>query len=177
MISYKDIPGWFDFEATYDFLVDTIPDGGTFVECGAWMGRSSSYLCDIGNRKGINIFIVDTWKGSDSEIHNQHKIATEIDLYEVFNENMVGRSYTAFKEDSVIASKRFDDDSLDVVFIDMDHTYESVCKDIDAWLPKVKNDGYLAGHDYMDMWPTVKRAVNDKLGNLDVMVGCWLYKK
>lgn len=177
MKSYDEIQGWFGFESTYDFLVSTVPSNGTFVECGAWLGRSSAYLCDIAKDRDINIYIIDTWKGSPSEVNNHHKLATEINLYKAFNDNMSGRNYTAIKEDSIIASGNFADNSLDVVFIDMDHTYDSVCKDIDAWLPKVKESGYLAGHDYMDCWPSVKRAVDDKLGKVDIMAGCWLYKK
>jgi len=39
------------------------------------------------------------------------------------------------------------DNSLDFVFIDADHTYESVRKDIKAWTPKLKDGGMLSGHD------------------------------
>lgn len=55
--------------------------------------------------------------------------------------------------DSISASKRFKNNSLDFVFIDAAHDYESVKADILAWLPKVKNNGILAGHDYYPEHP------------------------
>jgi len=44
----------------------------------------------------------------------------------------------------------FFEDTFDIVFIDGDHSYEQTSKDIKAWWPKVKEDGYLGGHDYRD---------------------------
>jgi hypothetical protein len=56
----------------------------------------------------------------------------------------------------------FQDKSLDFVYIDAAHDYENVKKDILAWLPKVKNGGYIAGHDYRyDPNIGVYEAVND----------------
>lgn len=50
--------------------------------------------------------------------------------------------------DSVEASKRFPDDYFDYVYIDAEHDYKSVLRDITAWYPKVKKGGMIAGHDY-----------------------------
>jgi predicted O-methyltransferase YrrM len=47
----------------------------------------------------------------------------------------------------------------DIVFIDADHSYESVKKDIKAYTPKVKHGGMLSGHD-ID-FPGVNKAVNE----------------
>jgi len=53
--------------------------------------------------------------------------------------------------------------SLDFVFIDASHDYNSVYKDINYYKPKLKPNGWLCGHD-MD-FPGVNKAVNELLPN------------
>lgn len=61
--------------------------------------------------------------------------------------------------------------SFDLVFIDADHSYESVRADILAWAPLVKNDGLLAGHDYNQRTtPGVKQAVDELIGRDNITV-------
>jgi hypothetical protein len=43
----------------------------------------------------------------------------------------------------------FPDEHFDWVYIDSNHTYEAVKEDLEMWLPKVKNGGYICGHDYI----------------------------
>ena len=73
---------------------------------------------------------------------------------------------------SVKASKRFDDNSLNFVYIDAEHTYEAVTADMNAWYPKVTTGGMLCGHDYGSYLPEVVRAVDDycKANNLNPTV-------
>ena len=52
----------------------------------------------------------------------------------------------------------FDDQSVDFVFVDADHRYEFVKADILNWLPKIKERGWIAGHDYNQQ---VEQAVNE----------------
>lgn len=177
MKNYNEIDGWFDYQKTYTYLVSKVPDNGIFVECGAWLGKSSSYLCDLAQDR-IQVYIVDHWEGSPEERSNTHKLATEKDIYQIFLDNMGDRNFTPLKMDSINASQKFKDNSCDVVFIDMDHSYESVKQDIEIWLPKIKKYGYIAGHDYDNYWSGVIKAVHEcfDINKLIVMDKCWIYK-
>ena len=52
-----------------------------------------------------------------------------------------------YLETSQEASRRFQDNSLDYVYIDAGHSHAEVTNDIMLWLPKVRVGGMLAGHD------------------------------
>jgi predicted O-methyltransferase YrrM len=54
------------------------------------------------------------------------------------------------RKTSVEAASGFSDGSLDFVYLDGNHRYESVQEDIEAWYPKIKDGGLLAGHDYVE---------------------------
>lgn len=71
----------------------------------------------------------------------------------------------------------FEDESLDFIFIDADHSYEGVKKDITLWSPKVKTGGYIVGHD-ID-WEGVKRAVEELIPEYKVpgIDNLWYMKK
>lgn len=60
--------------------------------------------------------------------------------------------------DSVAMADMVSDRELDFVFIDGDHTEFGVTRDFSAWRPKVKQSGYILGHDCD--WTSVKRAIN-----------------
>ena len=75
--------------------------------------------------------------------------------------------------DSVEASKKFQDNYFDFVYLDGGHSYEQVQNDMKAWFPKVKKSGILCGHDYNNKCtPDVTRAVKDyaKANNLALTV-------
>ena len=60
---------------------------------------------------------------------------------------------------SVEAAGIFADGSVDLVYIDAAHDYESVAADLAAWWPKVSDRGILAGHDFDATHPGVVEAV------------------
>jgi predicted O-methyltransferase YrrM len=66
---------------------------------------------------------------------------------------------SVIKGKSADVSKQFADASLEFVFIDASHDYESVKEDIEAWLPKVKVGGIVGGDDYQ--WEGVNKAVQE----------------
>lgn len=61
------------------------------------------------------------------------------------------------------ASKIYENETIDFVYIDADHTYYSVIRDINNWIPKVKKGGYIGGHDINIS--DVKKAVDEKFNS------------
>jgi hypothetical protein len=166
----SEIEGWFDFRDVYDRVAIGMPDGGAFVEVGSWKGKSICYLRDrlddIGNRKA-SILAVDTFEGdADAGFEN---------TFREFANNVQTRSIAIYRGTSIDAAADHKDVSLDGVFIDAAHDYESVKADIAAWLPKVKSAGFFGGHD-IDA-PGVLRAVDESGIPFDVIGGCWIRKQ
>lgn len=62
---------------------------------------------------------------------------------------------------STEAASQIEDLSLDIVFIDDDHSYEGCRASIEAWAPKIRPGGWLTGHDYCHAYPGVIRAVDE----------------
>jgi hypothetical protein len=57
-------------------------------------------------------------------------------------------SYTFLEEFSPAAADNFADGSLDFVYLDGNHSEPYITQDIEAWTPKVRKGGIVAGHDY-----------------------------
>lgn len=165
----------FDYENFYEWIVDYFPNGSRFVEVGVGTGKSAGYLAVtiINSNKTIKLDCVDCFDMKD--IPNQ-------DLTKQFRDNLSPvwdkLEISIIQNFSVEASKSFQDKSLDFVFIDADHSYNAVTADINSWLPKLKNTGILAGHDYTEEYKnSVVPAVNDFFGKLNVPIhtngSCW----
>lgn len=75
---------------------------------------------------------------------------------------------------SVEASRFVPDGWADFVFIDAAHSYHAVKADIEAWKPKVREGGWLGGHDYHDVFPGVKRAVDEAFPERRLLEG-WIW--
>lgn len=62
----------------------------------------------------------------------------------------------------------FEDKSIDLVYIDSIHTYDEVMLAFQQYEPKIKDNQFIAGHDYYGCWPEVIKAVNDTYGSPDL---------
>lgn len=182
--NYQTLEGWFNMEEQYLELLNSIPDGGTFIELGAYKGKSTSYIVTeiVNNNKNVNFITIDTFKGESGSTDKEEIIAyKKVDvskMYEEFNENTkhLKDSFKVIVGKSDDSSVNFDDDSVDAIFIDAGHSYESVYNDIKSWLPKIKNGGIISGHDY-GSWPGVKLAVDDIFVKIDkIENNCWFVK-
>lgn len=62
--------------------------------------------------------------------------------------------------DSVSATSKIPTD-LDFVYIDGDHSYEGIKRDVEAYYPLVKKGGVIGGHDFYGTFPGVVTFVLD----------------
>lgn len=178
---YKNIQGWSDgCIDIYKQIVDLSDNNSHFVEVGSWKGQSSAFMAVeiINSGKKITFDCVDHFKGSKEEIHqNDENIKN---LQEIFLQNMqpVNGFYNCINMDSIEAAKLYNNESLDFVFLDGSHDYDSIKNDIFAWYPKIKKNGILAGDDYF-VFPDVKKAVNEVFWDKHVLTNdiTWLVIK
>ena len=83
--------------------------------------------------------------------------------------------YEWFRQPSTtIDNNQIPDESLDAIFIDADHSYEAVSKDLPFWWKKLKKGGWLLGDDYSTFIGT-KEAVNE-FASLNKLQLTFLYK-
>lgn len=77
------------------------------------------------------------------------------------------------------AAAKVPDNTLDLIFIDAQHTYENVKEDIHDWAPKLKDDGIMGGHDLCDEYfPGVRQAVEETGLEYEADAGhTWWFKK
>jgi predicted O-methyltransferase YrrM len=170
---------WFDFQHIYKTMVEKFGDDSHFVEVGTWKGMSACYMAVeiINSNKKIKFDCVDTWEFIPTSIEITEEQC--VGLYDTFLQNIepVKHVINIIRSLSWDAAKLYNDKSLDFVFIDAAHDYESVSKDLKEWFPKIKQNGIIAGHDYhynVGVFP----AVNEFFSKLQLPVKqigcCWL---
>lgn len=135
---------------------DSLGSNCNFVEIGSYFGRSSVVLGMVARKNNCHLTCVDIFKEIPSGLDSSKQVKQE------FIKNMADANakYTLMEMLSAEASKLYQK-SIDLLFIDGDHSYEGVKEDIRLWLPKVKFGGFVLFHDYVGMHAGVKRAVDE----------------
>lgn len=103
-----------------------------------------------------------------------YAVILETDLPTYLEKEYQKNPIVLMRMDSIKAAEIIAPKSLDLVFIDCQHEYEGVKKDIQAWLPKVKDGGIISGHDYdpenlyIPGLNGVGRAVKEQFGEVNL---------
>jgi predicted O-methyltransferase YrrM len=159
--------GWFrpDEGLAYRGLVErALGPGacGRIVEVGCWLGRSSTYVARLCRVRGAELICVDTWSGSSDRFDAAYReLLGQRDVAAAFCDHMdaLGVRPQCIRELSTDAANRFDVASVDLVFLDASHDHDAVVADLEAWSPRLREGGVLAGHDFSDRHPGVVAAV------------------
>ena len=140
----------------------------TGAEVGVWRGRNSAAL--LAAFPDLTLTMVDAWK---AEGWSDDPQLGELPQAEFDAARAEAVEVTEFAADRRIilpgwsqqAAELVADDSMDFVFIDADHRYDAVARDLNLWWPKVRPGGIFCGHDYREKWGCgVVQAVNERFG-------------
>ncbi len=168
MKTWRDIDGLTpdaDIE-TYQQLAEKVPAGSVIVELGCFHGKSMASLAEIIQRKNLHPVAVDLWDaGSKNFPPEMAGFFKDMLQQFIVNTNDVGLNpfiYEGPSEQAILAYKQRDNLAWpQLVYIDADHSYEWVKRDIEAWWPLIPSGGILAGHDYGNENFGVKQAVDE----------------
>lgn len=128
----SDLPGWLAARGAR-----------TGAEIGVCYGEYSEELAR--GIPGLRLLCVDPWaEGKRPRSHPRSAFAA----MEQARARLAPYDCQLIRQWSPAAASLVPDRSLDFVYLDADHQFESVVADIRAWLPKVRQGGVLAGHDY-----------------------------
>ena len=139
-----------------------IPQKPTCVEVGVLRGNFSELILSHLNPKKLHL--VDPWeRGADKNSPATHysggraRIPTAYstnDQYQLvkskFNNQIQSKSVVLHRGYSYDCVESFDDNYFDFIYIDACHLYESVKADLEMFLPKLKTNGLMCGHDYFN---------------------------
>lgn len=116
------------------------------AEIGVERGLFSERLCKV--IPGLKLYSIDAW--SPYRDYRIHVSREKLDgFYEVAKERLAPYNATLIREFSTKAAEKFEDGSLDFVYIDANHDFSHVTEDINAWARKVRPGGIVSGHDYL----------------------------
>ena len=153
---------------------------GRAAEIGTMNGWFAS---DLLNQSSIEkLYCIDCWRWVEfwQDNINAHKNEQADRMRKCFERlYQYGKRAVMIREMSEDAAWLFQDGSLDICYIDANHSEAECYNDICLWAPKVRSGGILAGHDYVDGWREtnqcefgVKTAVDRwaKENNYEIMV-------
>jgi len=150
-------------------LLELMPKNSVCLEIGVWKGALSKLILKV--VKPQKLYLIDPWtfQAEFKERWYGGALAeNQVDMDEIYNDvlNKFGKYENViinrdYSEKVVI---KFKDNYFDWIYLDGNHEYEFVKKDLELYLPKLKPGGYIVGDDYL--WGEqygypVKKAINE----------------
>ena len=152
----------------FNLIIDLLTGDIKMAEVGCFMGDSTILWAVHPRIK--TLYAIDPWLGGyDKSETAAYDMLKAESMFDERTRNF--SNVSKIKMTSEAASRMIEDESLDMVYIDACHVYESVKKDVLLWYPKVRKGGLVTGHDYYENGDNMKdymggvaRAVIETIG-------------
>ena len=156
------------------FLLDMLPKNSVGAEIGVHMGDFSRQILDVVSPKELHL--IDPWKHEESTTYKNALYGglaqngqAEMDerflkVCSRFDKEIRGGLVKIDRGYSVDILNGFSDGYFDWIYIDGNHLYEYVKKDLGLSFLKTRAEGYITGDDYVEggWWDGgVKKAVDE----------------
>ena len=122
-------------------MLAQVAPGSVVAEVGVDRGAFSRQILDVA--RPAELHLVDVW-ASERYHEGLYRQVTA-----AFADEIAAGRVHVHRGASVAAAPEFADGTLDWVYIDTDHSYETTRDELAAYAPKVAPGGVLAGHDYL----------------------------
>jgi hypothetical protein len=136
------------------------------IEIGSYAGESTQIFANHFN----NVIAIDPFI---NDYDPNDVTCSFMKLENVYHEfkNVVNKfnNIEHIKKTSDEAFKDISSKSFHFVYIDGMHTYDQVKKDILNYLPLIKPNYFIGGHDYHENWIGVVNAVHEVIGKPDMI--------
>lgn len=119
-------------------LLELMPKEGVFVEIGTAKGDYAKQILEICKPK--KLYLIDFWAMGNED--------WEPFVRERFKNEIQSGQVVILKGDSIEMLKKIEDKSLDFAYIDAFHDYEHPKNELNTLKNKMKDSGYICGHDY-----------------------------
>ena len=120
------------------------------IEIGVFKGDFLDYLvkeCNIGTIDAVDLFEGTTCSG-DADGNNVVYYDVGISYVELLEKYKYMQNIKIHKSNSITFLQNQYDNTYDIIYIDGDHSYNGVKNDLINAYRKIKNGGYIMGHDY-----------------------------
>ena len=154
--TYKTVNKFFPFPR--DFLIRKFPRNAIGCEIGVYGGDFTERIVRINPPQ--KIYLIDPWQALVGMADDKYNQAHQDKRYQTV-QNKFGNNpkIHIVRKSSDEAVSLFSDNFFDFIYIDGDHSYSQVKKDLENYFPKVKKNGLLCGDDYH--LSEVKKAVDE----------------
>lgn len=154
---------------TRNEITDLLNENSVGCELGVFEGDFSKIL--IQSNKFNKLFLVDVFNGKAYNFGKKYHDASVL-------ENQVKNRFKEYsyveviKNDSLSFLKSIPDNSLDFIYIDTVHSYDQTKLELEESYRVIKNNGFVCGHDYCQMFSGVIQSVQEFISkhNLQTIV-------